>query len=293
MSHLLVLGGGWVGTAVARAAEGRVGTTVVDPPLEPTLRDRDRAAAATLAELLVSTGTTAVINACGRVHGDDDEMLDANVAFPRWLCEVLAGSRTRLVHIGSASEYGDPGAATPVTEDTPLRPEGAYATSKAAGSAVVVEAADGGLETIVARVFNIVGAPIPAASPLHRWREELVALPPEGGDIEVWWPDTIRDFVALDDVARALIGLALDDPADAADVNGSVLNVCSGVGVSFGQIVAAMADQLGIAAQVRSLDRPGIPAVVGDPGRLRARLGWVPDMSASRLAELATADLRR
>src|SRR5690606_22133376 len=118
--------------------------------------------------LVTSTGASAVINACGLLGGEDGSLHDANVEFPTWVCDTLGDLPIRFVHIGSASEYGDPGSAAPVAEDAPLNPTGTYATSKAAGTAAVLAARDRGLDAVVARVFNIVGYPVPQVSPLHQ-----------------------------------------------------------------------------------------------------------------------------
>lgn len=280
-----MLGEGWLGTAVAAAASRRssVCSSVrsVDPPLDPVMRNRDDAAADALRDLIRSSGVSAVVNACGAVRGDDAQLIDANVEFPKWLCRTIADLGVRLVHIGSASEYGDPGSPDPVAEDAPARPSGPYATSKARGTEVVLEARAAGLDAVVARVFNIVGHPVPAVSPLHQWITDLRALPPGGGRVEVWWPATVRDFVRLEDVAQALVDLA------APGVRPDVVNVCSGVGLAYGDIVAALADRLGVDAQVRSLDRPGIAAVVGDPARLIGLTGAAPHMDLDLLARSA------
>jgi nucleoside-diphosphate-sugar epimerase len=87
----------------------------------------------------------------------------------------------------------------------------------------------------------------------------------------------------IEDVARALVDLAL-----APGPVPSLVNVCSGVGLSFGEIVESLAAALGVRATIRSLDRPGIEAVVGDPTLLRSTIGWVPEMSAPALAARAT-----
>ena len=280
MSHVLVLGGGWVGSAFAARAAERGDVTVVDPPLDPRYAARDLAATRGLAQLVSERGARVVVNACGRVGGDEHELSDANVDFVRWLCDALADTGVRLVHIGSASEYGDPGSAQPVDELTPARPVGAYATSKAAGSEVALAAGATGLDVVVARVFNLVGPTIPAASPLREWFDRLVELGPAGGEVEVWWPPTTRDFIELDDAAQALLDLG-DAPSGPP-----LVNVCSGTGLAFGDIVTTLAKHLGVPATVRSLDRPGIGAVVGDPTLLGRSIGWSPQMSLERLAQV-------
>lgn len=288
MSHVLVLGRGWVGAAVEAAARRHpdvAEVTAVDPPIDPDLAGRDEAATAHLRALLDRGRVRAVVNACGRAEGTGEELDDANHRFVEWLLDGLAGHDVRLVHVGSAAEIGDPGSDRPVPESFDGRPEGAYATTKAAGSAAVLAARGAGSDATVARVFNIVGHPPPAASPIGRWLAELRTLGPDGGDIDVWWPDTTRDFVLLDEVARALVDLAL--PGSELP---PLVNICSGVGLRYGEIVEALAAAAGIPATVHSLERPGIPAVVGDPTLLLATLGWAPTMSLATLARAAVGD---
>lgn len=297
MPHLLVLGSGWVGTAVARAAEKQTAVTVIDPPFDPLLSNRDERATKELQRLITTLGVTRVVNACGRVAGDDEDLYDANLHFAEWLCTTLADSGVKLIHVGSASEYGDPGSARPVSELDQIAPRGAYAESKAAGTRAVIASRATGLDATVARLFNLVAAPIPAVSPIHAWLQELRSIaatrqpdvtpggrPDTTGDgggsgafVEVWWPPTVRDFVTLGDAAQALVDLSgvEDTPA--------LVNVCSGTGLSFGEIAAALANALGLSVEVRSLDRPGIEAVVGDPTLLESLIGWKPEMSLDRL----------
>ncbi len=144
MSHVLVLGGGWVGSAVARAAADHGPVTMVDPPLDPRWRDRDDRATEAVRTTVRDGDIGAVINACGRVRGSEDELDDANHRFVAWLVDALAPTGARLVHVGSASEYGDPGTASPVDESTPPRPSGAYATTKSLGTDVALDAGRAG-----------------------------------------------------------------------------------------------------------------------------------------------------
>jgi NDP-hexose 4-ketoreductase len=281
MAGIVVLGQGWLGSAVVQAAESRYPVTAVDPPLHPVLRHRDRAAKDALRELVEAADATAVINACGLLNGTDEDLRDANATFPAWVCEALGGLGVRLVHVGSASEYGDPGTAGRIGEDTPARPVGAYASTKALGSEAVLRARSDGLEAVVARVFNLVGSPVPPVSPLHQWISDIRALPPGGGAVEVWWPSTTRDFVRLSDAAESLLDLAVSGTPPA------LVNLCSGTGLRFGDIVETLAARLGTPARVRSLDRPGIEAVVGDPSLLRRCTGRAPRMDLDTLARTA------
>lgn len=291
MSRLIVLGAGFLGTAISRAGERRLPTTVVDPPFDPVLQRRDATATAALRELVSTEGRdgddVVVINACGRVAGTPEELRDANVDFAVWLCDALVDTGARLVHVGSASELGDPGTSEAVTESQPMAPVGDYATTKAEGTRVVLDAAGAGLDAVVARVFNVVGSPVPPNSPMSGWLADLASLPAEGGVVEVWWPATTRDFVHVDDVATALIDLALV-PAGTAGRTVPLVNVCTGTGLTFGGIVAALAAELGVAVEVRSLERPGIECVVGDPSLLVELTGAAPSMTLERLAQTIT-----
>ncbi|MEX0767478.1 MAG: NAD(P)-dependent oxidoreductase, partial [Microthrixaceae bacterium] len=199
-----------------------------------------------------------------------------------WLCDVLDGTAVRLVHVGSASEYGDPLSTALVSELSPLRALGDYACSKAAGTKAVLSARAQGLDAVVARVFNIVGHPVPEVSPIHQWLSDLQALKTSSGSIDVWWPETTRDFVMIEDVATALVHLA-----EAISVP-PIINLCSGIGLKYGEIAEAIAEQLDIALTVNSLNMPGIESVIGDPELLRETIGWVPTMSLDRLAKRVT-----
>jgi nucleoside-diphosphate-sugar epimerase len=276
----MVLGTGWLGSAAAQELGRGDDAVVLDPLLVPGLLALDRAASTKMADLVAESGTAVVVNVCGLTAGSPGDLEAANVDFPRWLCEVLLDLGVRLVHVGSAAEYGDPATAAPIPESTPCRPVGHYGESKARGTEVVLAAREQGLDATVARVFNVVDRSLPATSPVQQWLDALEQLGASGtGEVEVWWPATRRDFVSRTDVARALIDLASSDRLP------GIVNVCSGVGLAYGEIVDALARRLGIDAAVRSLDRPGIEAVVGDPSTLREAVGWVPEMSMEILVE--------
>jgi NDP-hexose 4-ketoreductase len=271
----MVIGAGWVGAAVVEAL-GTDGPApvVIDIPTHPWLVDRDAAATERLRAELAAGGIDRVVNATGRLRGTDEEMEAANVAFPRWLVDALAGTGVRLVHLGSAAEYGDPGSADPVSETAPCRPRGAYGETKYAGSQAVLAARAAGLEATVARGFNLVSAHLAPVSPLAQWLTDVAALPPSGGTIEVWEADTVRDYVLLSDLAGGLAALAAHDgPLP------DVVNLCSGVGLRYGDVVAAMVADAGKTAEVVSLGQGGIMTVIGDPRRLIELTGIEPRMS--------------
>ncbi len=282
VGSVIVLGAGFVGSVIARRVGESRPVAAMSRSTHPELADPGAAARRVILDEVDRAGAVAVINCVGLLRGAEDEMRAANVEWPTWLAqEVLAGTATRFVHLGSAAEYGNPGSSDPISETAEVRPLGPYGTTKWQGSRAVLAARADGLDAVVGRGFNFVGPHLPTMSPLHQFISDIAALGPEGGDVEVWWPETLRDFILLDDLALGVARLAL-----AAEVP-DIVNLCSGTGLTFAQIVYAIAARLGIEVTIRSLDRPGIPAVVGDNQRLRTVCAVDPRMSAELLAEHA------
>lgn len=275
---VVVLGGGFVGGAVCDALERRFDVTRLDIPTHPVLAARGADARRFLQEQVDESAASAVVNCCGLLRGTDEEMNAANALWPRWLLEVLDGRGVRFIHLGSASEYGDPGDDRPLGEDRPANPSGTYGETKWAGSSAVIAARNAGMNAVVIRGFNLVAPDLPPVSPLHQFLSDVDALPSEGGTVELWWPDTVRDFILLTDLAEAvalLIQVAEVPP---------IVNACSGVGLAFAEVVQAIAARRGKPVTIDSLDRPGIPVVIGDPGLLERTTGLRPAMSAGLLA---------
>lgn len=283
-SHrVLVIGSGWVGSGAARAVTAQGGTVaVIDIPTHPWLADRDTGSTAALRSELSTLGATAVINTAGLLRGSDDAMQAANVAFPTWLVGALGDADVRLVHIGSAAEYGDPGSAAPIPETAPCAPTAAYGITKHAGTRAVLAARDRGLDAVVGRGFNLVGEHLPPSSPLGQWLTDVAALPISGGMIEVWESATFRDFVLLEDLSAGLAALAM-----APEVP-DLVNLSSSTGLYYGEIVEALVRAAGKSAEIRSLDQGGIMAVVGDNSRLESIAGIDPQMSLQLVADRAT-----
>lgn len=284
MTHVIVLGSGFVGSVVADRlrADDSVTVSVMGISSHPELAERGEAGRATMLAEFERTGAAAVINTSGLLRGTSDEMHSANVAWPTWLTQrVLPGAGVRFVHLGSAAEYGDPGSPDPVHETATPNPSGLYGETKWAGSSAVLAARDDGLDAVVARGFNLVGPNLSPISPLHQFLSDVTALPADGGVVEVWYPATVRDFVLTEDLAEAVSRLALADEVP------DIVNLCAQVHIRFDEIVLAMAALQDKVVEIVSLDRPGIPAVVGDNSRLQQVCGLRPVMSAGLIAERA------
>jgi GDP-4-dehydro-6-deoxy-D-mannose reductase len=181
----------------------------------------------------------------------------------------------RVLVTGSATVY----AASPsaLTEDSPLRPDSPYGTSKLAQELLALRAAaEDGLDVVVARAFNHTGPrqmPAYMAPSVARQIASIEAGLQEAV-IRVGNLDAERDLTDVRDVVAAYIAL-MD-----AGVSGEVYNVASGVGRAVRDVVETLVGLSRVAvrvevdpARVRPIDNPRL---VGDASRLRQLTGWSP-----------------
>lgn len=153
----------------------------------------------------------------------------------------------RVLLAGSAAEYGPVAEdALPVAETAPCRPVAPYGITKLAQTLHGLAAADAGLPVVVARLFNIVGAGMPAHLALGSFARQIAAMPPEGGALRSGPLDRERDFVEAGPAAAALVAL-LQDPRAA----GRVVNLCSGQPTSLAVLTRALVAASGKAVALR------------------------------------------
>ena len=200
----------------------------------------------------------------------------------------------RVLVIASADVYGAVAAGDlPIAEDAPIRPVTPYGASKAAADLLALQAFLGdGLATVRVRAFNHTG---PGQGPgfLVPGLAARIARAERDGHTEVpiGSVDPVRDLTDVRDVVRAYRLLAEHgDPGEA-------YNVCSGTGVSVGEIaehLLRLSDRdlrLGVdPALVRPVD---VPRLIGDPAKLRAATGWEQELAFDRtLADVLDAARR-
>ncbi len=116
----------------------------------------------------------------------------------------------RFVVAGSFFEYGQvPADMDAVSEDAPLAPNNAYATSKAAASiAFMGWARQEGLRLRLMRIFHVFGP----GEPSTRFWPSLQRAALSGADFPMSAGEQVRDFVPVELVAQRLVeGLDLDD----------------------------------------------------------------------------------
>jgi nucleoside-diphosphate-sugar epimerase len=227
------------------------------------------------AEVLHTVRPAAVLNCSGAVSGSPAALVDGNVLAVSEIVNAVRSHPCRLVHLGSAAEYGAVPPGVPVTEGAAPNPVGAYGVTKLAGTSLVLGLPD----AVVLRVFNPIGPGSPPSSLLGRIAAQLALHGhAEGGlrprtVIRVGGLGTVRDFVDVRDVADAVLAAA------GAEVTG-VLNVGSG----HATLTRDLVDELiGLVPGAELLEEGGgsersggVPWQQADLGAIGAALGWRP-----------------
>jgi nucleoside-diphosphate-sugar epimerase len=204
------------------------------------------------------------------------------------------GSSPRLIHVGSALECGD---SENLDELAPSRPNEPYGASKAVATRRLRDGRERTL-ALVARAFTVFGL----GERPGRLVPTLLASRATSGPIALSAGTQARDFVYVEDLARALVELAeLDGPTVRAGrypFDAPCLNLASGALTPVREFVLALADAFaiprgrlafGALPQLQEeMHHPPVPIE-----RLRAALGWSPSRDpraglarmAARLAE--------
>ncbi len=195
-----------------------------------------------------------------------------------------------FVYASSAAVYGNVelSATERIAESQPSRPLAPYGIDKL-GSEMHARAGASlfGLHTFGLRFFNVYGPGQAPDSPYSGVISRFVAQARSGGPITIFGDgEQSRDFVHVRDVVAALLA------AEARPVAGSVVNVCTGVPTSVGEIAATIARQFDPPPAITYLDaRAGdIRKSIGDPSLAATILGWRASVALTDgLAELVAS----
>jgi nucleoside-diphosphate-sugar epimerase len=233
-----------------------------------------------------------IVNCTGATAGTAAELTRLNVDTTAALLEAIArsGIRARLIHLGSAAEYGPGPAGLPVVETAAARPVSPYGIAKLAATELVAAAASAGREAVVLRVFNALGPGMPPGTlpggALRRLTDAVAGSAPR---IEMGSLDSVRDFVDVRDIGAAVLAACRAPRLDAP-----IVNVGSGTGHSARELVRALAERVGFIGEIgeagagspRSSD---VPWQVADVSLAKRLLGWSAVHDLRSAVELMTA----
>jgi nucleoside-diphosphate-sugar epimerase len=223
-----------------------------------------------------------VVNCAGATYGSPRTLTRCNTVAVATVCEAVRRSHepARLVHVGSAAEYGPAPIGTPIPESAEPRPVGTYGVTKLAGTELVLSS---GLDAVVLRVFDAVGPGVPSGSLIGRLSEGLRrAL--ERGESQVRTADlsAVRDFVDVRDVARAVQSAAVSAAT-------GVINVGSGTGVRVRDAAQLLVRASGFEGRLLEEPRPAVaaPSAGGETPPVEQRP--LPEPVLWRQADVRTA----
>ncbi|MFH6787350.1 MULTISPECIES: NAD-dependent epimerase/dehydratase family protein [Methylobacterium] len=274
LARRLRASGGPVATVSLRADEGGRRDGVAPSPVARWRHALDRAR------------PDVVYHLAGAMQGDEPTLRSVNLGLTEALLDALRGTglHPTLVVAGSAAEYGAAAHdGVPVREDAVCEPYTAYGRSKLAqGRAALAFGDETRSRVVLARIFNPVGAGMPAHLALADFAAQIARMPSAGGRLTTGNLDAQRDFIHVDDVAIALEALAAS-----GDATGPC-NVCTGVPTRLGDLLDAMIAASGKAVATcadPARYRPHEPRIiVGDTSRLRA---WTGRLAQSSVREAA------
>lgn len=197
-----------------------------------------------------------------------------NEAYRRWSLDLLrqlaATGVGRLVVLGTCAEYG-PGESELAEDSSPIGPVSAYARAKHALHVHLREAIRGtGARLSWVRIFY----PYGEGEHPRRLCSSLIRSLRQGEPVLLQSPDSVRDYIHIDDVAGGLVRIC------GHDVDGAI-NLGTGRGVTVREVARRIGEHVGRLEliQTGSATIPdACPHRVADCRKLHG-LGWEPRVS--------------
>lgn len=261
--------------------------------------EADLTDAAALRDLLRRVKPAYVFNLAGygvsAAERDEEIAQRINAELPEMVCDAVAqaangngGTPARLIHAGSAYEYGAIGG--DLAEDSEPNPVTLYGRTKLEGTRrLAARCAELGVRGVTARLFMVYGP----GEPPGRLLPSLMEAARSGEPLDLTAGTQRRDFVWVEDVVQGLQRLALADAPP-----GAVVNLATGRLTTVRAFAETAADILNLPlAQLRFGALPVRNEEMAHDDvnveRLRGLTGWVPTTSVDNGISRAVAFTRR
>ena len=236
-----------------------------------------------LRKMLEQQQPAAIINCAGRTLGTRFELVRDNILVVTNLLGAISEMvpSARLVHFGSAAEYGIAPGQNAITEDSPTRPEGQYGITKLAASSLVVQASlSHQVDGVVLRLSNPLGAGMPEGTlPGRAARLLKTALEKSNTNITLGPLEAYRDFIDARDVAKVAI-LAASAPKPIQ----KLFNLGTGEATQARDLIQNLARTAGFNGEILerelgSARSAGVSWQEADISRIKNWLAWQPQFS--------------
>jgi len=235
-----------------------------------------------LGDWLPALRPTMVFNLAGygvdRAERDADEADLLNHRFVEALAHAVASvphddwAGVRLVHVGSALEYGTTGGV--LEESSPCAPTTLYGRTKLAGTLALQRVSRAlALEACTARLFTVFGPGEHAG----RLLPSLMAAADGSERVPLSAGTQRRDFAYVEDVAEGLLRLAVSDvhPGDIVNLGTGVLHPVRHFAECAGEVLGIARERLDFGAVETRPDEMAHDGV--SVQLLRTLTRWVPD----------------
>jgi NAD dependent epimerase/dehydratase len=183
----------------------------------------------------------------------------------------------RVIHTSTSEVYGT-AREVPIHESHPLQAQSPYAASKV-GADKLAESyhLSFGLPVVTLRPFNTYGPRQSARAVIPTIISQIAARAPV---VKVGSLAPTRDFNYVSDTAKSFLAVG---NAQAADVVGRTFNTGTGVEVSVGELIGAIADVMGREVEIEQEaqrlrpDASEVMRLVSNSAELRRVTGWQPE----------------
>jgi NDP-hexose 4-ketoreductase len=237
-----------------------------------------------ISNLLEDLKPTVIVNAVGALIGSESELEAANLTAVQNLLEAAqkTSSRARVIHLGSAAEYGFTQPGSSVNEDAICNPIGMYANLKLKATQLMLEAS---LETVTLRIANPVGPGTPETLLPGAIAKRLkTAILENASEIRSGPLSDYRSYVDARDIAQAVLTVAR------AENPPRLINIASPRAVQVREVVTELVRLSGFQGELieenalASNRSSAVPWQQADISRALA-LGWKPTFSLQQSLE--------